>query len=190
MENNLDLIPFLAEFERLLTQNKNVLIAIDGGCATGKSTLAEKISKIHPCNIIHTDDFFLPPYLRTEKRFLTAGGNVHYERLNETILQLGSNMAFSYQVFDCSIMDYNGTKEIDPLLPTIIEGVYSIHPAINAVFDIKIFLQADYNLRLERILKRNGQTMQTRFINEWIPLEDAYLQTFSIKENCDFLLNT
>ena len=44
------------------------VIAIDGRCASGKSTLAQQLAGLTGAGIIHMDDFFLPRELRTEER--------------------------------------------------------------------------------------------------------------------------
>ena len=45
------------------------IIAIDGRCAAGKTTLAARLAKELGGDVIHMDDFFLPLELRTEERF-------------------------------------------------------------------------------------------------------------------------
>ena len=40
-------------------QDKPLLVAIDGRCASGKSTLAKDLQKQLDCNVIHMDDFYL-----------------------------------------------------------------------------------------------------------------------------------
>ena len=57
------------------------LIAIDGRCAAGKTTLAEKIQSSMECNVIHMDDFYLPFSERTEEKMTRPGGNMDFERL-------------------------------------------------------------------------------------------------------------
>ena len=63
-----------------LIKNGARIIAIDGRCASGKSTLSEDVKNTLDVNIVRMDDFFLPLSLRTPERFALPGGNVHYER--------------------------------------------------------------------------------------------------------------
>ena len=56
------------------------VIAIDGMAASGKSNLAARLAEELDGCVIHMDDFFLPPELRTQERLSSPGGNVHYER--------------------------------------------------------------------------------------------------------------
>ena len=59
-------------------QEKPLLVAIDGRCASGKSTLAKDLQKQLDCNVIHMDDFYLQEHQRTTKRLREPGGNVDY----------------------------------------------------------------------------------------------------------------
>ena len=42
-----------------LNKDRDVLIAIDGKCASGKTTLAERLALKYKANLFHMDDFFL-----------------------------------------------------------------------------------------------------------------------------------
>ena len=57
------------------------VVAIDGRCGSGKTSLAALIAALFPCNVFHMDDFFLPPALRTPERLSQPGGNVDRERM-------------------------------------------------------------------------------------------------------------
>ena len=84
------------KIDELLTQKDMVVVAIDGKCTSGKTTLASKLAQIYDCNVFHMDDFFLRPEQRTPERFAEIGGNVDYERFREEVLlPLKSGKAFS-----------------------------------------------------------------------------------------------
>ena len=61
-------------------------VAIDGGSASGKTTLANRLGQELGCPVVHMDDFFLPPMLRSDDRLNQPGGNVHYERFAAEVL--------------------------------------------------------------------------------------------------------
>ena len=71
------------QIDGLLTQKDLIIVAIDGKCTSGKTTLASKLEQIYDCNVFHMDDFFLRPEQRTRSRFAGVGGNVDYERFQE-----------------------------------------------------------------------------------------------------------
>ncbi|MDE7100629.1 MAG: (d)CMP kinase, partial [Anaeroplasmataceae bacterium] len=67
-------------------EKETFVIVIDGMSASGKSTLALKLANALDANLIHMDDFFLPKELRTLNRYQEAGGNIHYERFKEEVV--------------------------------------------------------------------------------------------------------
>ncbi len=184
--NYTELDTFLTE---QLKTHSHLVIAIDGGAASGKSTLAAHFAKSFGASVIHMDDFFLRPEQRTEVRLLEAGGNLDRERfLAEVIPHLHEGKDFSYRRFDCSKMAL-GESVIVPHTPlTVVEGSYSHHPVFGNIYDIKIFLDSEENIRKERILSRNGKEKYEMFVTRWIPLENRYFEAFSIREKADILI--
>ena len=55
-------------------------VAIDGPCASGKSTLGALLRGVYGANLFHMDDYFLPFARKTPERLAEPGGNVDYER--------------------------------------------------------------------------------------------------------------
>ena len=66
----------------------------------------------------------------------------------------------------------------------IIEGAYSCHPYFGDVYQARFFIDLPVKEQKERILSRNGEKMYHRFVNEWIPMENSYFDTFKIREKC------
>ncbi len=184
-------IPFLllfCELDKKLAEGK-VILTIEGGSASGKSTLGSMLEDIYDCNVIHMDDFFLQPYQRTAERFAEVGGNLDRERFyTEVVEPISDNREFSYRKFDCSAMSLGESVKVEPNRLTVIEGVYSMHPFFGEYYDLSIFLDIDPELQRERILKRNPQ-MADRFFNEWIPYETVYFSELDIPKKCDIIIN-
>lgn len=177
--------------KQIISEKPNAVIGIDGRCASGKTTLASCIAKEFNAQIIHMDEFFLPLDLRTEQRLSETGGNVHYERFNDEVVSgLESGAEFAYRVFSCKHGGFTETKRILPDKPVIIEGSYALHPKISLKYDLKIFVKADYETRLARILERNGAEALEVFKSKWIPLEDKYFDEFRIEDSCDIIKQT
>ena len=81
--------PAVAAVGRLMEQEgrKPLLIAIDGKCGSGKTTLGFYLKRQFDANLFHMDDFFLQDSQRTEERLAETGGNVDYERFREEVLK-------------------------------------------------------------------------------------------------------
>ena len=165
------------------------VIAIEGRAASGKTTLAKALEEVLGVDTIHMDDFFVPPALRSEQRFAEPGNNIHYERyLEEVVPYVGQPDTFSYRIFDCSIMDYNGEQEIKSAPWRLIEGAYSTHPKFGDYADLKVFFDIGKEEQMARIINRNGEAMAKMFKERWIPMEEAYYQAFNIKQNADIVI--
>ena len=165
------------------------IIAIDGRSASGKTTMASQLKLILNAQTIHMDDFFLPVKLRTKLRYEQAGGNVHFERFKEEILpHIRQNAAFSYHIFDCKKLDFNGSRMIWPGEWLVVEGAYSMHPEFGDYADIKIFYDIDPAEQMRRIYERNRLRAAESFRTRWIPLEENYIRTFGIDRKADLVV--
>ena len=162
------------QIDELLAAKDTVIVAIDGKCTSGKTTLASKLAEIYDCNVFHMDDFFLRPEQRTPERFAEVGGNVDYERFQEEVLlPLKSGKAFSYRPFDCSTFALAAPVSVTPKKLNIIEGTYSHHPYFGDPYDLKVLLTVDEETQQQRILERPA-FLHKRFFEEWIPMENRY----------------
>lgn len=165
------------------------VIVLDGRAASGKSTAAENLSLILGAPVVHMDDFFLPPQLRSEERMHEAGGNVHYERFAEEVLpHLSDSAEFSYRIFDCGKMELDGSRHVSASDIRIVEGAYSMHPAFGDYADIKVFFDVAPEEQMRRITVRNGSQMAEMFEKRWIPLEEEYYKAYKIKEKADIVI--
>lgn len=154
------------------------LVALDGRCASGKTTTATLIAEKYqkegfPCDVVHMDNFFLQPNQRTSARLAEPGGNVDYERVEAEVLQPAKRgMTVSYRRFDCSRMELTEMRTFQPQGILLVEGAYSCHPKLREYFDLRIFVSIDPEMQMQRILLRNGSERAEMFRNRWIPLEE------------------
>lgn len=180
-----------AEIGRLLRERERVLVAIDGRCAAGKSTLAEGLRALCGCGVVHMDHFFLRPEQRTPARLNTPGGNVDHERfLREALLPLCRGEAVSYRPYDCKIQALTEAVSVPQGAVTVVEGSYSCHPSLRAYYDLTVFLTVGEAEQLRRIEGRNGPEAAARFRERWIPLEERYFSACSVAERCDLRFQT
>ena len=170
-----DKVNFVKQYiDALLKQRASVLVAIDGKCTSGKTTLAAQLAELYDCNVIHMDEFFLRSEQRTPERFAEIGGNVDYERFREEVLlPLQTGKPFSYRPFDCSTFTLAAPVAVTPKKLNIIEGTYSHHPYFGDPYDLKILLTVDEKTQRQRILER-PPFLHKRFFEEWIPMENRY----------------
>ncbi len=186
-----EFIPFLPLFAKIdaMLGYGRVTLAIEGGSASGKSTLSAMLSDIYDCTVFHMDDFFLRPEQRTEERFNEPGGNVDRERFfDEVASPLKRGQAVCYRKFDCSTFTLSEPIKVEPKPLTVVEGAYSMHPTLADTYNLSVLLDISPELQKKRIEKRNSPEMAKRFFEEWIPLERVYFDAFGIKEKCDICI--
>ena len=164
---------------------EQVTVAIDGVCGGGKSTLGQALARKYDCNLFHMDDFFLRPEQRTPERYAQAGGNVDYERFQAEVLKhLTDKEGLTYRPFDCSIMELAEPRTVPYRRLNIIEGSYSCHPYFGDIYQARFFTELSAKEQRARILSRNGEEKYRRFVNEWIPMENRYFETYGIRDKC------
>lgn len=179
-------LPVVKKIENLLEESDDspILVAIDGKCASGKTTLGYYLKEYFDCNLFHMDDFFLQNYQRTEERLSEIGGNVDYERFKSEVIEpLLENKNVMYKPFRCNVRKIMEGEEVKFKRLNIVEGSYSQHPYFDDIYSLKVFTKIPYEMQIERIRARNGEKMLEKFIFEWIPKENAYFEKYHIEDN-------
>lgn len=176
--------------ERLLAEGRCAFVAIDGPCASGKTVFAASLHERFGGNVLHMDDFFLRPEQRTPERFAEPGGNVDRERFEAEVLKpLAAGKAVRYRPWDCHTGDFATSRSVELAALTVVEGSYSMHPALRGYYDLTMCLIVDPSERLRRLEARNPHMLQ-RFIDEWIPLENRYFESTNTQGSADLLVDT
>lgn len=102
--------PAVDAINEIIKQEDNtdrpILVAIDGRCGSGKTTLGEYLKGQLDCNLFHMDDFFLRMEQRTPDRMKETGGNVDYERFYETCLYRSKEGICVLSAFSAKSGDY------------------------------------------------------------------------------------
>jgi uridine kinase len=178
----------IAAAVRELPAGERHIIAIDGRCAAGKSTLAAMLGEELSAPVFHMDDFFLRPHQRTEERLKTPGGNVDYERFDAEILRPLREGAdeIAYRPYDCRTMSLLPPITVKVGQLAIVEGAYACHPSLNDSYALRVFLTVSPGPQLERIRQRNGEAAIKTFRDRWIPMEEAYFLTFQVEKKAQF----
>lgn len=183
------LLPLFAAIDREMAHRKRLLVAIEGGSASGKSTLGRLLQRVYGCSLFHMDDFFLQPQQRTPERLAEPGGNVDRERFWEEVLRpLSAGEPVRYRRYDCHTQTLVPPTEVLPGPLAVVEGAYSLHPALAETYDLTVFLRISPELQRQRILNRNGPEAAERFFSTWVPLENAYFAALDPASRCDLIL--
>ena len=183
------MLPLLCAIDRKMASGKPILVALEGGSAAGKTTLASSLQEIYGCPVFHMDDFFLRPEQRTAKRLAQPGGNVDHERFWEEVLRpLRAGEAVTFRRYDCHTQTLHKPISVPPAPLAVVEGAYSCHPALYDAYDLRVFLRISPQTQRRRIQRRNTPDFQQRFFDVWIPMEQRYQDAFDIPNRCDLIL--
>ena len=181
--------PLYESVRRLLAKKGRAVAAIDGDAAAGKTTLAAALCEAFGGACVHMDDFFLPPELRTAERLAAPGGNVHAERFLEEVAPRLGKGAFVYRRFDCARMAPAETVRVPDAPLVVVEGSYSMLPALRGYYDLTVFLSVDADEQMRRVTARSPEKAEA-FRTRWIPMEKAYHRAFAVRGACDFCFET
>ena len=174
--------PALLDTARVLQDRRQAVVAIDGRCGSGKTTLAQLMEQVFACNVFHMDDFYLPKNRRAENWMSVPGGNMDLERFHaEVLLPAFAGETVFYRPFDCGSGTLGAGRDISSKPLVVIEGSYSHHPALKADYDLKIFLTCEKGEQRRRLMAREGDDFPA-FEALWMPLEEQYIRLCRIDE--------
>lgn len=204
---------FANNFSRRLITNpkKRFLVGITGESASGKSTICNTIKTVisefsMPVSILSTDNYF-----NDISELIKQHGS--FDKLIESGYDIDSPSSFQLDVLRQDLIDLsdgidvkapsympNGTGiSVPKSIPIqskkviIVEGIATMFDAVRDVFDIKLYVEADNEIRKKRFLRRaceeRNQTIENA-LQQW-----NYLETSGgnyVKNNrsyADFVLN-
>lgn len=177
--------PVIYQVEKCLAHSDYAVIAIDGPCGSGKSSLAALLANLFPSRVLHMDDYYLPLEQRAPGWEHTPCGNMDLERFRrQALLPAADHMSINCQPYSCQKGQLLPSETLPAAPLTIVEGSYSHHPLLAPHIDLKIFLRCDSQEQLSRLGRREN-TRLGAYLQRWIPLEQAYCRAFDIPARCD-----
>ncbi len=157
------------------------IITIDGPAGAGKTTLAKQLAiHLDDCPIVSMDSLYdgwqnaLSPQL--------------WQRIYDQILEpFLLDKPAHIQHFDWALNQFTNWTTVAVPANLIIEGVGASHPFIANCSVLNIWIEADQDLLLDRVLKRDGEQIRDEMV-KWQVAEKAYFAEHAIKQNADFHL--
>jgi uridine kinase len=151
-----------------------LVIGIAGGSGSGKTTVAQTIlQRVGPDRIsfLQHDAYYkdlsgLPPIQRAEVNF-DHPNSLETELLTQHILKLKSGQPAEVPIYDFSTHSRTErTYTVQPRGVILVEGILLFtEAALRELFNVKIFVDTDSDLRfirrLERDISERGRTLET-----------------------------
>lgn len=174
--------------EKIENQDYNdyLMVAIDGNCCAGKTTLAKILADFFDATVIHMDDYFLPKDKYTQDLQDEIGGNIDLERLKEEVLD---NDEMVINKFDCHSQSYSLEKTVSKKGIVIIEGTFSLLETIGRYVDYAVILTISSQDQKARLEAREKPEDLAGFEAKWLPQERKYLNLLDFAK-VNFYINS
>jgi uridine kinase len=135
-------------------------VGIGGRGGAGKSTLAAQIAD---AQVVSTDEFW-------------DGEGFDLERLRADVFEpLLEVRAARYASWDWAARRPRGERRIAPEGVVVVEGVCALHRMFRADYDVRVWVEAPYEVRLARGVARDGEAARATWIERWMPMENRYI---------------
>jgi uridine kinase len=142
-----------------------VWIGVDGFGGAGKTTFAARIAEAVPrATVVHVDDFARPWI--AEWDFDRFGADV--------VAPLLAGRPARYQRFDWPTETLAEWYELQPGQVIVSEGVSSTRPETGVPWALTVWVEAPRDVRLQRALDRDGPELMPRWLDDWMPSEQAW----------------
>ena len=184
------LAPAICLISDALRKAGKITVGIDGRAASGKTSAAALLAELFDATVISTDDYFLPVERKTPERLAHPGGNLDFERLVSEVALHHRDESIAHARFDCATQTLLPavTEPRKELL--IVEGAYAMREEMRDIYDVKLFFTTDKETQRLRIRLRDGEALLSRYEEEWIPLEEAYISAQTPYALCDLVITT
>ena len=168
-----------------------LVVALDGRCGSGKTTLASALRAQFPaCSLLHTDDFYLPSSQRVENWQQIPCANMDLARLCREVLEPAcAGQSCLYRGYSCREGSYLPARQLLPQPLVILEGSYSHHPLLAQYESLRVFVTCSKAEQTYRLQAREGERYPA-FAARWIPLEEGYFAQYGIETAADFVVDT
>ena len=168
---------------------KPLVLALDGRCGSGKTTLADRLARQYPASIVlHTDDFYLPPAQRVRGWEKTPCANMDLTRLRDEALRPAyAGQPVAYRAYSCRQGAYLPPAQLPAQPLVILEGSYSHHPLLRPCETLRVFVTCTKAEQTRRLQAREG-ARYADFAARWVPLEEGYFAQYGIEEAADFVV--
>lgn len=183
------------------------IVAIDGRSGAGKSTLAAWVARtLDPpppaeptVTVIEGDEFYAGGTARrwdARTPAERASQVIDWRRQREVLEALRTQGHAEWHAFDWDADDWDA--DIVPFRsePTrctaspvvLLEGAYSARPELHDLLDLLVLLDTPTDVRLERLLEREGESYRSDWLGRWSAAEDHYFGTVMPRSRFDLVL--
>lgn len=166
----------LQTFIDSINSTKRVIIAGEGRCGSGKTTITSKLNNV---TVINVDTFFSE---NKEER-------LNFSLLTDVLKKIKdpSNNTIEYDSYCC-----RENRRVHKLVKlnnvVIIEGVYSYDAKVRSLYDKLVFFVSSKETQQKRLFERENEYYYNKYMNNWIPREEEYFDKNDYIISADILI--
>jgi uridine kinase len=182
---------FASIYLHALFASSPTLVGIAGGTGSGKTTLAQKIQDAFPNHsiLISQDSYYkdlshLSVHERAKANF-DHPNSLDFDLLRQHLLDLINGQAIEQPIYNFQTHNREKTtKRVEPAKLIIVEGILLLAALeVKDLFDIKIFIDTDDDIRLLRRMERDiaerGRSFSSiteQYLTTVKPMHDAFVE--------------
>ncbi|MCE2882529.1 MAG: AAA family ATPase [Planctomycetaceae bacterium] len=146
-------IGFAEAQERILSLARAVgpraVVGVTGAVASGKSTLAQRLSAC-----VVSTDHYLPDYDRTPEHLRDLPESSDLARLARDLAELRAGRATDIPRWTFEAHARVGEQRVEPAEIVVVEGLHALHELPRAHVDVAVFIDAPREVRWARAAER------------------------------------
>lgn len=158
---------------------ETVWVGVDGPGGAGKTTFAARLAAaLADAAVVHVDDFWGP-------RIAEWDWDRFARQVRDPLL---AGQRARYQVWNWDRDAGGNWQTVRPGVPVIVEGVSSTRSEAGVPWDVRIWVDAPRDVRLQRALARDGPGMMRRWLEDWMPSEERYIAREQPQRRADYVV--
>lgn len=178
-------------YSQSLLALSTILIGIAGGTGSGKTTLAQKIQDAFPAHsvLICQDSYYKDlSHLTIQERAKTNfdhPNSLDFDLLREHLLDLMNGRSIEQPLYNFHTHSREKlTKHVEPAQLILVEGILLFAALeLRDLFDLKIFIDTDDDIRLLRRIERDMKersrdfdSVKQQYLTTVKPMHDAFVE--------------
>lgn len=166
-----------------------MFIGIAGGTGSGKTTLADNIHRVFPGSVLISQDSYYKdlshlPFEEREKVNFDHPDALEFSLLKKHLIDLKNGQAIEQPIYNFHVRARERKTEwIEPAQIVLVEGILLLAaPELRDLFDIKIFVDTNDDVRvlrrIERDMKersRDFESIKEQYLTTVKPMHDAFV---------------